>query len=176
MKKGILVFVCFLSYVGIFAQKEQSEAMSIPSSGVVKDNHGELNKEFYEQTRTLLLGLSLSNRTSLQMGISKSRVGNEEILEFPLLFRYQVIQRLSAYAGVQTQLVRRLDTDNAPLFNGFSPILGVDIEFTPQWDAGVQFVLPTPSTNSAPQMNFERTQPLRLRTRIKYLLRSFGYT
>lgn len=168
MKRSISFLLIVLSSVYALTQIKNTELITLKSSGVIKDNRGELNKEFYEQTRTLLLGLSLSNRTSLQMGISKSRVGNEEILEFPLLFRYQVIKGLSAYAGVQTQLIRRLDTDNAPLFNGFSPTLGVDLEFTPQWDAGVQFVLPTFSGDSAPQMNFERTQPLRLRTGVKF--------
>lgn len=149
-------------------QQGISEKIHLETSGATKDNRGEDNKEFYEQTRTLLLGLSIGKRSIIQMGVAKSRIGNEEILEFPLLFRYQASERISTYAGAQIQLFQALNNGDGASFNGFAPTIGVDVKFSPYWDGGVQFVMPTRGNSAAPQVNYERSQLLRLRTGIKF--------
>ena len=127
----------------------------------------ELFKEFYDQTRTLLVGTSLGYKSSLQGGISRSRVGNDEVVEFPLIFRYQATKGISAYLGVQGQVVRGLDTSGL-MFTEFAPTMGIDVQFTPEWDAGIQFMAPVYQNSAAPAVSYELSHPIRLRTGIKF--------
>lgn len=168
MNNSIITLICVLSILPLYAQKEAQGLFNITSSGAINKNRGELNKEFYEQTRTLLLGLSLGKKSSLQAGVSKSRVGNQEILEFPLLYRYQVTDAISVYGGFQTQLSRSLNTSEGALWSHFSPTIGLDVQVTPSWNGGIQFVTPRQNQNTIPKVNFENTPSLRLRTGVKW--------
>ena len=140
---------------------------SLNAIGALPSNVGEPNKEFYDQTRTLLVGTSLGYKSSLQGGISRSRVGNDEVVEFPLIFRYQATKGISAYLGVQGQVVRGLDTSGL-MFTEFAPTMGIDVQFTPEWDAGIQFMAPVYQNNAAPAVSYELSHPIRLRTGIKF--------
>lgn len=122
---------------------------SLSSIGALPSNVGELNKEFYDQTRTLLVGTSLGFKSSLQGGISRSRVGNDEVVELPLIFSYQATKGISAYLGVQGQVVRGLDTSEL-MFTELASTMGVSVQFTPEWDAGIQFMAPVNQNNAAP--------------------------
>ena len=169
IKSLLFLGIMMLCYLSVVAQEEPlSEMISVQTSGAAKGNRGEVNKEFFGQTRTLLLGLSIGTKSTLQTGISRSRVGNEEILEFPILYRHQVTETISAYGGVQAQFSRNLNDGISPSFIEFSPTIGVDVQFTPIWDGGVQFVMPLMNNSAVPKVNYERTQPIRLRTGIKF--------
>lgn len=165
---SLLLLILFASIIS--AQNTTTTAeprFSLNSIGALPSNVGEPNKEFYDQTRTLLVGTSLGYKSSLQGGISRSRVGNDEVLEFPLIFRYQATKGISAYLGVQGQVVRGLNTNGA-MFTELSPTMGVDVQFTPEWDAGIQFVAPVYKNDAAPALNYELSHPIKLRTGIKF--------
>lgn len=134
-----LLIILGTTFCAAAQQQGTPEKIRVETSGALHDNRGEDNKEFYEQTRTLLLGLSIGDRSMLLTGVAKSRVGNQEILEFPLLFRYQTSQSIRTYAGAQIQLLQRRNNGDGNLFNGFLPTAGIDVQFTPLWDGGVQF-------------------------------------
>lgn len=141
--------------------------LDIKAVGAIANNVGELNKEFYDQTRTLFVGTSVGYKSMIQMGISRSRVGNDEVLEFPLIFRYQATKGISTYMGLQGQVVRGLNTSGA-MFTELSPTMGIDVQFTPEWDAGIQFFTPVYKNDAAPALNYELSHPIKLRTGIKF--------
>ncbi len=165
---SLLLFILLVSIVSAQNTKIKAEPrFSLNSIGAIPSNVGEPNKEFYDQTRALLVGTSLGFKSSLQGGISRSRVGNDEVVELPLIFRYQVTKGISAYLGIQGQVVRGLDTSEL-MFTEFAPTMGVDVQFTPEWDAGIQFVAPVYQNNAAPAVSYVLSHPIRLRTGIKF--------
>ncbi len=165
---SLLLFILLTSVISAQSTTTSAEPrFTINSVGALPSNVGELNKEFYDQTRTLLVGTALGFKSSLQGGISRSRVGNDEVVELPIILRYQAAKGISAYLGVQGQVVRGLNGSEL-MFTEFAPTMGVDVQFTPEWDAGIQFVAPVYQNNAAPAVSYELSHPIRLRTGIKF--------
>lgn len=170
MKLLICILLSFITttIISQTASEARESMIEVEARGAIMSNRGETNKEFFGQTRTLLLGVRIGERGTLQTGVSRSRAGNEEILEFPVLYRHQITESISAYGGVQGQFLRSVDASSSSGFMELAPTIGIDVQFTPAWDAGVQFVMPVFENNAVPSLNYERSQPIRLRTGIKF--------
>lgn len=163
-----LLLFGFMAY-GQTVEQFSEYGLRFEIRGAAAHNGGEGTNEFYGQYRSAIVGLRLSNKSELQTGITKSRVGNQEILEFPLLFRYQVSEKLSTYAGAQVQIYRGLDGPSVtPSLREFPTTIGVDYQFTKAWDTGIQFVIPVIENKIIPEGNFQLSHPIRLRTGVKF--------
>ncbi len=171
MKQLLCIFI-FLSISTVLSQTETQFSryeLDLETKGVLKDNRGEINKEFYDQYRSLLVGLRISDRSKVQTGLNVARSGNQDLVEIPLIFRYQVAEKLSIYGGGQLQISgNRAASAQKNSFNNLSVTTGLDYQFSKSWDAAVQFVLPVLENSNAPNTTFELSQPIRLRTGVKF--------
>lgn len=157
-----IIFLFLLSFGQLTAQEPTGTKLDF--QGAINNNRG-TQAEYFEQRRTVLYGLTLTDRSKVQVGISKTRIGNDEYLEFPFLFRYQAAENLSVYGGVQATFSRNATQGDTPRFKVLQPTIGLDYDITPAWDAGIQFMIPTSLESTIPDIG---VQPLRLRTGIKF--------
>ncbi len=163
MKLYIVLLLHVLS-LHIYAQEENA-MFDIETRGAINSNRPLDDSEYFGQYRTVLVGLSIGKYSKLQTGISVARVENNEVIEIPLFYRFQVMKSLSAYAGSQIQFIRGFDSS---FYRESSATMGVDYQFKSNWDAGIQFLVPFDKNSDAPQDNFNFLQPIRLRTGIKF--------
>lgn len=167
MKLSILLLVHLFS-LHIYSQETKSSSKSmfdIETRGAINSNRSFDDSEYFGQYRAVLVGFSVGTYSKLQTGISVARVENNEVIEIPLFYRFQVMESLSTYAGAQIQFVRGV---GSPLYRESSATMGVDYQLKNNWDAGIQFVIPFDENGNAPQENFNFSQPIRLRTGIKF--------
>jgi len=171
MKLFLCISLGLLSSV-FFAQnvnKASDFNLFIQTYGATASNVPEGNTEFFGQHRTVLVGLTLIEGTSFQTGISSSRVGNDELIEFPFLFRYDATEALSLYSGVQLQFIRGISSSATSFMRketSFS--IGADYQINKNWDSGIQFLAPLNRNDKAPSKKFDILKPIRLRTGIKF--------
>jgi len=168
MKLYVFFIIVLLSY-NLFSQNTSSEPLiDIETKGANASNAPDDNKEYYAQYKTVLIGLSLSTKSKIQIGLSTHRIENDDILELPLLYKYQATESLSIYSGAQLQFTRGVHASNTSinhLQTSFNT--GIDYQINSQWDVGIQFIAPI-NNGALPENDFNTPNPLRFRTGFKF--------
>jgi len=123
---------------------------------LVLQSHAQ-TKEVYTTETT---GASIS-------GQNESRIDNKDFLEFPLLFQYQFSPKLKISGGSQLELVRNRDTGTFTV-KGVSFSVGIDYQFTENWDAGIRFIQPVIKREAFDRSSPFVPNPIRLRTGFKF--------
>ena len=151
--------------------QEGKYRISLHTDGAIYENVKDpALTERYGQWQKLALEMSLSKNLTIQAGMARSRIANLEFLEFPLLFKHQVTEKLHAFTGVQAEVAlnRQEGGLGGSVFLGTSTVNGVNYDFTPSVDAGIQFAIPLLKSLNVKNATFEDPQPIRLRTGIKF--------
>ena len=134
MKLYIFFIIVLLSY-NLFSQNTSSEPLiDIETKGANASNAPDDNKEY----KTALIGLSLSTKSKIQIGLSTHRIENDDILELPLLYKYQATESLSIYGGAQLQFARGVHASKTSinhLQTSFNT--GIDYQINLHWDASI---------------------------------------
>ncbi len=163
-KKIILTISLVVLYSSHAQTKEKIEIVPTGATVVSKDK---TQFEFYEQYKGVFFKKTISPSISILAGLNYSRIGKDDFLEFPLLFQYQFSPKLKVSGGGQFEVVRDINTDIFTV-KGVSFSAGVDYQFTENWDAGIQFVLPIIQREMFDRSSPLVPNPIRLRTGFKF--------
>lgn len=158
MSKTILWVI--MIFISALSNAQNEERYIIETSGASISQQDGDQSEYYEQYRGVYIKSKLSPTISLLAGLNQSRIGDDDFLEFPLLFQYQAIPQLELFAGPQLEAVRDRTTGVIGLREK-SFTVGATYDFTKNWDASIQFLQPMIQTGNAPNK-------VRLRTGIKF--------
>lgn len=165
MSKTIVVVI--IIFISVLSYAQNKEGYTVETSGASISQQKEDQSEYYEQYRGVFIKSKLSPTISLLAGLNKSRIGDNDFLEFPLLFQYQAIPQLKLFAGPQLEAMRDRTT-GATKLRKKSFTIGATYDFTRNWDASIQFLQPMNQTGNIEKINLLTPNKIRFRTGIKF--------
>jgi len=165
MNFKIITPLLFLLVLQSHAQTK--EVYTTETTGASISGQNEDQFEFYGQDRGVFIKRSLAPSISILTGLNQSRIDNKDFLEFPLLFQYQFSPKLKISGGSQLELVRNRDTGTFTV-KGVSFSIGIDYQFTENWDAGIRFIQPVIKREAFDRSSPFVPNPIRLRTGFKF--------
>lgn len=164
MIKNTTILILFAT---LYVNAQTAETYQIETRGTSLYSEGENLLEFYEY-RGAFAKRKLDTSVSLLTGLNHIRIENRDFFEFPFLFQYQISTRIEISVGPQLELMRDRETSSFSL-KGTSFSIGVDYDFTPSWDASIQFIQPIFQEEEFEQPNnLLAPKPIRLRTGFKF--------
>ncbi|GGG21322.1 hypothetical protein GCM10011344_22630 [Dokdonia pacifica] len=165
--KNSLLFISLVILYSSHSHAQTKEKIEIVPTGATIVSKDKTQFELYEQYRGVFFKKTISPSISILTGLNYSSIENKDFLEFPLLFQYQFSPRLKASGGSQFEMVRDRETGIFTV-RGVSFSTGVDYQFTENWDAGIQFVLPIIKGKAFESSSPFVPNPIRLRTGFKF--------
>jgi len=151
----------------MLCHSQNKEIYTIETTGAVTSSQEESQVEFYTPYSGVFIKRKLSPSISLLTGLNQSRIDNVDFLEFPLLFQYQFSPKLKISGGPQLEVMRDRET-GVFILKGVSFSVGVDYQFTKNWDGSIQFVQPIIQKKGLEPSSPFLPNPIRLRTGIKF--------
>lgn len=132
------------------------------TTGLLRLAKEEYLGEYYGQIKESQKALKLSKKTRILYGVVQSRIENIDILEFPVLFKFQATERINVSVGPEVAFIRDRNDGNF-LLQRASLTSRMYYYITKQWDASIELSVPIIERKFTIQ-----SHPIEVRTGIKF--------
>jgi len=158
-----LLILCLVLNTSLIAAQSETELTRSWSYESIK----EIVFERYTQQRSAFTNLLETPDILLSSGLITQRIGSNTFVNIPLEITIRINKKLKIFAGPQANFLQDGNTGEMRLL-GTSVRVGLEYQFTPNWNAAVQFTQLLYETKSLKTMNIEQVQPIQVRTGLKF--------